>query len=70
MKTYFEKKIHNFIERIAWRTAGIVEKELFWKLFSDIGVDNFKKILNEKEKQGVQYVNLAEMYIEIMRKIK
>lgn len=64
---WWNKKVNNFIDRISWQTYRIIEREMFWKMMSDIDVDKFQEILNEKKKQGVQYVNLAEMYIQEMR---
>ncbi len=68
---YIKKVFRNWIGEIVRENVlfgwGEIEKEINHSLFSYIGVERLKKMLEDIEKQDNKYVNLAELYSFTLR---
>lgn len=48
-------------------TAHQVQREVLWAIFSNVGIERMRKILDEKDKRGIEYTSLAELYSLTLR---
>ena len=69
--TKIKNKIRNWLQELI-REATIdfpykTSKETAYNLFAYVGIERMRKILDEKEKRGIEYTSLAELYCLTLR---
>lgn len=65
------EKLRNWLKELIRETVIDLPhksaKETTHSLFAYIGIDRMRKILDEKEKRGIEYTSLAELYSLTLR---
>lgn len=71
IKNWFEKIVIQIIEKgfqEQQRYLGLrAKEEAIHGIFSFIGIDRLKKLIETAEKQGNVYINLSELYSQTLR---
>jgi hypothetical protein len=67
LKNWLQKIIEEVIEKEFISIPHKLHYEVIYSLFSYIGIERVKKIIEEMEKFGINYTSLAELYSLTLR---